>query len=67
MFNTERINKINSVKIIIDADTSLQYNRIFTYDLANPADVHINFEIENKGFYNYNIGIEKCIPTLTIE
>ena len=67
MFNTERVNKINSVKIIIDADTSLKDNRIFTYDLANPANVHINFEIENEGFCNYKIDIEKCIPALTIE
>ena len=67
MFNTERVNKINSVKIIIDADTSLKDSRIFTYDLANPADVHINFEIENEGFCNYKINIEKCTPALTIE
>ena len=67
MFNIERVNKINSVKIIIDADTSLKDSRIFTYDLANPADVHINFEIENEGFCNYKIDIEKCTPALTIE
>ena len=67
MFNTERVNKINSVKIIIDANTSLKDNRIFTYDLANPANVHINFEIENEGFCNYKIDIEKCTPALTIE
>ena len=67
MFNAERVNKINSVKIIIDADTSLKDSRIFTYDLANPADVHINFEIENEGFCNYKIDIEKCTPALTIE
>ena len=67
MLNTERVNKINSVKIIIDADTSLKDSRIFTYDLANPADVHINFEIENEGFCNYKINIEKCTPALTIE
>ena len=67
MFNTERVNKINSVKILIDADTSLKDNRIFTYDLTNPADAHINFEIENEGFCNYKIDIEKCTPALTIE
>ena len=67
MFNAERVNKINFVKIIIDADTSLKDSRIFTYDLANPANVYINFEIENEGFCNYKIDIEKCTPALTIE
>ena len=67
MFNAERVNKINSVKIIIDADTSLKDSRIFTYDLANLANVYINFEIENEGFCNYKIDIEKCTPALAIE
>ena len=64
--NSEKITKVNYVKIIIDAETLSDNKYIITYDLFHPTNASIERKSDSFGSGDYTIKIENCTSTLTI-
>lgn len=63
----ELITKVNSVKIIIDAETASDNNYIIVYNLFHPKNGSIEHITDSSGSEDYTIKIENCTSTMAIK